>query len=108
MPSSYRPWLDDPDHSSGLLSMAFLAKRVVSRSLQPIPEKGKYGLYWRHLKNLLGESHEVFMVLPKWSRERFLQGGRPGLVRSHVNVQSAHDVSFQVPCRSVSPISHSG
>ena len=71
-----RPLLGDPEHGSGLLSLAFLAKKLFNSSLQQKTPGGKYGLYWRHFKNILTGSPEILMVLPKWSRARFLQGRR--------------------------------
>ncbi len=71
-----RPMMGDPGHGNGLLSLAFLVKSLVSRVIQPISFKGKYGLYWQHMKNVLAGSPEILKVLPKWSRERMLQGRR--------------------------------
>jgi len=96
-----RPLLEDPRHGNALLSLAYLTKRVVSKSLQPVSVKGKYGLYWRHFKNILAGSPEIFLVLPKWSRERFIQDRRvPSLLlASEDNTYDFYYHTEQIPSR---------
>lgn len=71
-----RPLMEDPSHQSGILSLAYVAKKLGQRHIANKPVKGKYALYWRHLRNILTGSPEIFTVLPKWFRHRFVQGRR--------------------------------
>ncbi len=71
-----RPLLGDPSHGSSLMSLAFLAKNLAQSGLQRLPAKGKYGLYWKHAQNILSGSPEILTVLPRWFRNRFVQGRR--------------------------------
>lgn len=81
-----RPLLEDPAHQSGLLSLAYFAKKIGQNRIQRKPVKGKYALYWRHLRNILTGSPEIFTVLPRWFRNRFVQGRRfPSLLHDSKN-----------------------
>ena len=71
-----RPLMEDPEHASSMLSLAYLAKSFSQKHSRDRPVRGKYGLYWRHVLNILAGSPEIFMVLPKWCRSRFTQGRR--------------------------------
>ena len=62
-----RPLLEDPSHQSCILSLAYCAKKIGQSRLQIGPVKGKYALYWRHLRNILTGSPEIFTVLPQIS-----------------------------------------
>ena len=81
-----RPLLSDPGHGSGLFSLTFIAKKMLQRDRTRVPFKGKYALYWRHLINILKGSPEVLSVLPRWCRNRFIQGRRiPSLLQKSKN-----------------------
>ncbi len=71
-----RPLLDDASHRSAVLSLAYLAKRLLQRQARGDGPAGTTGLYYRHLRNLLRGAPEVLTVLPKFGRERFLAGRR--------------------------------
>ncbi len=96
-----RPLFSEPEHGSGILSLAFFAKKLFQGKRQKEPAKGKYGLYWRHFKNILSGSPEILSVLPKWSRSRFVQGRRiPSLIfKSKNNVYNLYYQAEQIPSR---------
>ncbi len=96
-----RPQLENPDHRNSFLSLLFLIKQLTSKSVQRIPVKGKWGIYVRHIKNVLKGSSSLLLVLPKWARERFLQGRRiPSLlIGSKENTYSLYYQSEQTPNR---------
>lgn len=72
-----RPLLDDASHNSAILSLAFLAKRLVQRQSQSDgSDTGKFALYKSHFRNLLFGAPEVLSVLPRFGRNRFLTGRR--------------------------------
>jgi choline dehydrogenase-like flavoprotein len=71
-----RPLLDDASHRSAVLSLTYLAKRVLQRQSRDTAPGGRLGLYYRHLRNLVLGAPEVLTVLPKFGRERFLSGRR--------------------------------
>lgn len=76
-----RPLLEDADHDSAILSLAWLAKRMLQRqSRDDLPADpggaGKLALYRRHLRNLVFGAPEVLSVLPRFGRDRFLSGRR--------------------------------
>ncbi len=81
-----RPLLDDASHNSAILSLAYLAKRLVQRQSSGAitgAGGGHYEHYWRHIRNLLLGAPEVLSVLPKFGRQRFLTGRRvPSLLLS--------------------------
>lgn len=84
-----RPLLDDAQHGSAILSLAYLAKRLVQKQ-SPGASTGSggsvLGLYWRHVRNLLTGAPEVLSVLPKFGRQRFLSGRRvPSLLLSRAD-----------------------
>lgn len=95
-----RPLLGDAEHGSGLMSLAFLVKTFIGKpDSSTAVGNGKYGLYWRHLRNIVAGSPQIFMVLPRWSRNRFLQGRRiPSLLAPTANnVYYLYFHSEQVP-----------
>ncbi|MBT8445884.1 MAG: GMC family oxidoreductase, partial [Gammaproteobacteria bacterium] len=96
-----RPLVGDPDHGNALLSMAFLAKRLVQHQSRQNIGKGKTGLYWYHIKNILLGSPEVVSFLPRFGRERFLQSRRvPSLlVKPRSNNFHLYFHSEQAPSR---------
>lgn len=96
-----RPLLGNPEHANALLSAAFLFKRLFGGRQQERIGKGKYALYWRHIKNVLAGSPQALSVLPKFGRKRFLQRRRiPSLLlRSRSNVYYLYFQSEQVPDR---------
>ena len=90
-----RPLLEDPAHGSALLSAAFLAKKLLQRRRNEDASRGKYGLYWQHLRNVLSGSPQVLSVLPGFARARFLQKRRlpsltvaPGAGHYHLYFQA--------------------
>jgi|CXWL01.1.fsa_nt_gi choline dehydrogenase-like flavoprotein len=96
-----RPLAGDPDHGNAPLSVAFLLKRMLGGRQQESLGKGKYALYWRHIKNVLAGSPQALSVLPKFGRARLLQRRRiPSLLlRSHSNSYYLYFQSEQVPHR---------
>ncbi|HEB86091.1 MAG TPA: GMC family oxidoreductase [Gammaproteobacteria bacterium] len=96
-----RPLLSDPEHGSGLFSLAFIAKKILQHDQTRAPFKGKYALYWRHIINILKGSPEVLSVLPRWCRNRFIQGRRiPSLLqRSKNNEYHLYYHTEQIPDR---------
>ncbi|MEX5218544.1 MAG: GMC family oxidoreductase [Nitrospira sp.] len=96
-----RPLVGDPEHGSALLSAAFLLKRLLGGRQQEQLGKGKYALYWRHVKNILAGSPQAISVLPKFGRKRLLQRRRiPSLLlRSRSNVYYLYFQTEQVPNR---------
>jgi choline dehydrogenase-like flavoprotein len=96
-----RPLVGDPAHGNAVLSAAFLLKRLVGGRQQEQLGKGKYALYWRHLKNVLAGSPQALSVLPKFGRKRLLQRRRiPSLLmRSKSNAYYLYFQSEQVPYR---------
>lgn len=96
-----RPLLEDPSHQSGILSLAYCAKIIGQSRIQHGPVRGKFSLYWRHLWNILTGSPEIFTVLPKWFRNRFVQGRRlPSLlVDSKNNSYHIYYHTEQIPNR---------
>lgn len=96
-----RPLLHDPDHGSGMLSLAFIAKTLMQPWQNVQPGSGKYALYWRHFVNVISGSPEVLMALPRWSRQRFLQDRRmPSLMlKSRSNTYHLYYHTEQVPSR---------
>ena len=81
-----RPLLSNPEHGSGLFSLTFIAKAILQHDRTRAPFKGKYALYWRHIINILRGSPEVLSVLPRWCRNRFVQGRRiPSLLQKSKN-----------------------
>jgi choline dehydrogenase-like flavoprotein len=83
-----RPLMEDPAHLSGMLSLAYFTKKFFPHRTrtQGEPSKGKYALYWRHLRNILMGSPEIFTMLPKWFRKRFVDGRRiPSLLLDSKN-----------------------
>lgn len=77
-----RPLVGNAEHGSAVLSLTYLAKRV----LQPQSRDGsssKDSAVIAHLRNLLFGAPQALSVLPKFGRERFLQGRRlPSLLES--------------------------
>lgn len=78
-----RPMLEDASHNSAILSLAWLAKRVLQRQSKSTGAEtstggrgGKMALYVRHLRNLLFGAPEVLTVLPRFGRDRLLSGRR--------------------------------
>jgi choline dehydrogenase-like flavoprotein len=70
-----RPLMGDADHGSALLSLTYLAKRI----LQPQSRGGATesdSAVMAHLRNLIFGAPQALSVLPKFGRERFLQGRR--------------------------------
>ncbi|MCC7252683.1 GMC family oxidoreductase, partial [Hyphomicrobium sp.] len=96
-----RPLVGDPDHGNAVLSAAFLLKRLLGGRQQEQLGKGKYALYWRHIKNILAGSPQALSVLPKFGRKRLLQRRRiPSLLmRSRSNTYYLYFQSEQVPHR---------
>ncbi len=96
-----RPLLGDPAHGSALLSAAFLLKRLLGGRQQERLGRGKYAIYWQHLRNVLAGSPQVVSVLPRFGRQRFLQRRRvPSLLlRSRSNEYHLYFQSEQVPDR---------
>lgn len=96
-----RPLVGDPAHGNAVLSAAFLLKRLLGGRQQEELGKGKYALYWRHLKNVLAGSPQALSVLPKFGRKRLLQRRRiPSLLmRSRSNAYYLYFQSEQVPHR---------
>ena len=96
-----RPLVGDPDHGNAVFSAAFLLKRLLGGRQQEQLGKGKYALYWRHLKNVLAGSPQALSVLPKFGRKRLLQRRRiPSLLmRSRSNSYHLYFQSEQVPRR---------
>ncbi len=71
-----RPWLEDPEHGSAILSLAFLAKRLAKRQGVESLGRGKLGLYRWHIQNVLAGAPEVLSFLPTFGRQRFLNARR--------------------------------
>lgn len=73
-----RPLLDDASHDSAVLSLTYLAKRLLQRQSRSeyADKSGNFANYKRHLKNLLFGAPEVLTVLPRFGRKRFLTGRR--------------------------------
>jgi choline dehydrogenase-like flavoprotein len=96
-----RPLVGDPAHGNAVLSAAFLLKRLLGGRQQEELGKGKYALYWRHIKNVLTGSPQALSVLPKFGRKRLLQRRRiPSLLmRSRSNTYYLYFQSEQVPDR---------
>lgn len=96
-----RPLVGDPGHGNAVLSAAFLLKRLLGGRQQEELGKGKYSLYWRHIKNILAGSPQALSVLPKFGRKRLLQRRRiPSLLmRSRSNTYYLYFQSEQVPHR---------
>lgn len=96
-----RPLVGDPAHGDAVLSAAFLLKRLLGGRQQEELGKGKYALYWRHIKNVLMGSPQALSVLPKFGRKRLLQRRRiPSLLmRSRSNTYYLYFQSEQVPDR---------
>lgn len=96
-----RPLVGDPEHGDAVLSAAFLLKRLLGGRQQEQLGKGKYALYWRHIKNVLMGSPQALSVLPKFGRKRLLQRRRiPSLLlRSRSNSYYLYFQSEQVPDR---------
>ncbi len=96
-----RPLVADPEHGSGVLSLAFLAKHLAQGKRHILPGRGKYGIYWSHALNILKGSPEIMSFLPMFCRDRFLQGRRvPSLLlRSRSNSYHLYYHSEQVPLR---------
>jgi len=96
-----RPLVGDPGHGNAVLSAAFLLKRLLGGRQQEQLGKGKYSLYWRHIKNILAGSPQALSVLPKFGRKRLLQRRRiPSLLmRSRSNTYYLYFQSEQVPHR---------
>lgn len=94
-----RPLVGDPDHRSAVLSLAFLAKRLAQKQSRERIGGGKYGLYWKHIRNILLGSPQVVSFLPRFGRRRFLHDRRlPSLlVRPKSNVYNLYYHSEQVP-----------
>jgi len=94
-----RPLLSDPEHGSGLLSMAFLAKNLVNSGRYVPPGKGKYGLYRSHLMNVLRGSPEILSFLPQFFRRRFMHRRRlPSLLtKTRSNTYHLYYHGEQVP-----------
>jgi len=94
-----RPLVGDPGHGNAVLSAAFLLKRLLGGRQQEELGKGKYSLYWRHIKNILAGSPQALSVLPKFGRKRLLQRRRiPSLLmRSRSNTYYLYFQSEQVP-----------
>jgi choline dehydrogenase-like flavoprotein len=96
-----RPLLGDPAHEDGVLSAAYLLKRLFGGQQQEELGTGKYALYWRHLKNILRGSPQALSILPKFGRGRLLQRRRvPSLLLgSRSNEYYLYFQSEQVPDR---------
>ena len=94
-----RPLIENPSHNSGTLSFAYLVKKLGQPHFSNKPSKGKYSLYWKHLRNILNGSPELFTVLPKWFRDRFVQGRRiPSLlVGNRSNTYHLYYHTEQIP-----------
>ena len=75
-----RPLLSDAGHNSAILSLTWLAKRILQRqSRDDMPDAatgGMLALYRRHLRNLVFGAPEVLSVLPRFGRDQFLSGRR--------------------------------
>ena len=74
-----RPLLEDASHDSAILSLAWLAKRLLQRQSKTDPGAaggGMFALYKKHLRNLIFGAPEVLSVLPRFGRDRFLKGRR--------------------------------
>jgi hypothetical protein len=96
-----RPLMADPAHKSGIMSLTFLSKKIGRYPLQNLFSQGKYGLYWRHVLNILCGSPEILMVLPRWCRKRFIKGRRiPSLIlKSNTNMYHLFYHTEQIPNR---------
>lgn len=96
-----RPLLGDPAHEDGVLSAAYLLKRLFGGRQQEKLGTGKYALYWRHLKNILRGSPQALSILPKFGRGRLLQRRRvPSLLLgSRSNEYYLYFQSEQIPDR---------
>ncbi|WHZ21344.1 MAG: Glucose-methanol-choline (GMC) oxidoreductase:NAD binding site [Nitrospira sp.] len=96
-----RPLLGDPGHGNAVLSATFLLKRLLGGRQQEKLGKGKFSLYWRHIKNILTGSPQALSVLPKFGRKRLLQRRRiPSLLmRSRSNTYYLYFQSEQIPHR---------
>ncbi len=96
-----RPLLGDPGHEDGVLSAAYLLKRLFGGQQQEDLGRGKYALYWRHLKNVLRGSPQALSILPKFGRGRLLQRRRvPSLLLgSRSNEYYLYFQSEQIPDR---------
>lgn len=96
-----RPLLGDPAHEDGVLSAAYLMKRLFGGRQQEDLGTGKYALYWRHLKNVLRGSPQALSILPKFGRGRLLQRRRiPSLLLgSRSNEYYLYFQSEQIPDR---------
>lgn len=79
-----RPLVGDASHNNAVLSFLYLAKNLLQRqSKGGETGSGKFALYKQHIRNILFGAPEVLTVLPKFGRERFLQGRRiPSLLLS--------------------------
>lgn len=75
-----RPLLEDASHQSAILSLTWLAKRLLQRQSKDdavaAPGGGMLALYKQHLRNLIFGAPEVLSVLPRFGRDRFLKGRR--------------------------------
>ncbi|MBK1703170.1 FAD-dependent oxidoreductase [Halochromatium glycolicum] len=95
-----RPLLEDADHRSSIMSLAFIVKTLAGKlESSDSTRSGKYELYWKHLRNVLAGSPEMLSVLPSWSRSRFLQERRmPSLlVKPKNNLFHIYFHAEQVP-----------
>jgi choline dehydrogenase-like flavoprotein len=71
-----RPLIGSHDHDDALISLAFLAKRMTQRQSRDTIGKGKYAVFWWHMRNILMGAPEVVTFLPGIFRDRFLQERR--------------------------------
>jgi hypothetical protein len=96
-----RPLIANPEHASGVLSLAFFAKNLSQGKRHLVPGKGKYALYWAHARNILSGSPEILSFLPQFFRKRFLHGRRlPSLLlRSKSNSYHLYYQAEQIPNR---------
>ncbi len=95
-----RPLMGDAKHGSAILSLTYLAKKI----LQPQSRSGGTGQdssVIAHLRNLIFGAPQALSVLPKFGRERFLQGRRlPSLLEA--SEESTYYLTFhaeQTPSR---------
>jgi hypothetical protein len=96
-----RPLIVNPEHGSGLLSLAFFTKNLSQGKRHLVPGKGKYALYWAHARNILKGSPEILSFLPQFFRKRFLHDRRiPSLIlRSKSNSYHLYYHAEQIPNR---------
>ena len=97
-----RPLLDDPDHGNALFSAAYLLKLLLRRPVNAAHARGKYALYWGHIRNVLTGAPRAVSILPRFGRSRFLHHRRiPSLlVRPRSNVYHLYFHAEQAPDRS--------